>query len=223
MGLGNNPLSLPNQVSKLQFGQTFSYCLVDMQSDKTASSKLFFGSPPQGTIQINGTMQTTQMVKANSSYGLNIQNISIGGELVDIPDEAWDFSKGGGAIIDSGATLAYLVESAYSPIIKALDKSLSNFNRPTIGPDSATFELCYGSKEFNYSAVPEMVIGFADGARFTVPGTSYVIDVDADTKCLAFTMSGSGPSLIGNMLQQKNLWEFNIEKSQLSFGSSSCI
>ncbi|CAA2949605.1 aspartic ase NANA, chloroplast-like [Olea europaea subsp. europaea] len=222
MGLGYNNYSLTLKAAN-KFGGKFSYCLVNRFSTQNVSSYLIFGSHESiESIKTHDRMQQTELVLGISSYyGVNIKGISVGKKMLKFPDEVWDVKSGGGMILDSGTTATLLTEHAYEPVMAALTPSLKNFARSnlTIGQ----FDFCFDAKGYNESLVPRLVFHFADGAQFEPPVENYVLDVGDGVRCLGFVqIPWPDQSIIGNIMQQNHLWEFDLANSRLSFGSSSC-
>ncbi|GMP84771.1 hypothetical protein CsSME_00038168 [Camellia sinensis var. sinensis] len=57
--------------------------------------------------------------KLKSHYNLDLQNIAVNGQLLPIDPAVFATSSNRGTIVDSGTTLAYLVEEAYDPFVNA--------------------------------------------------------------------------------------------------------
>ncbi|KAL1537169.1 saccharopepsin [Salvia divinorum] len=224
MGLGYSSHSIAVHAAGM-FGGKFSYCLVDQLSPKNVSSHLVFGSYEDANISVV-RMRYTELVLGvvGTFYAVNVKGISVGGTMLDIPAKVWDFNRGGGAIVDSGSTLTALTKPAYDPVIAALRKSLSDFERVDEG-DMGPLEYCFNSTGYDEKMVPRFVLHFADGARLEPPVKSYVIDAAPEVRCLGFTLAAASPDacVIGNIMQQNHLWEFDIGKRRLGFGPSSCV
>lgn len=221
MGLGYSNYSFALKAAH-KFGGKFSYCLVDHLSPKNVSSYLIFGSHESVNISLI-RMHYTELVVGviNPFYGVNLKGISIEGSMLDIPAETWNFSSGGGAIVDSGTSLTVLTQPAYQPVMAALKGSLVGFKRLNL--DNVPLELCFNSTGFDERLVPRLELHFADGARVEPPVKSYVIDVAPGVKCLGFSAAAwPGASVIGNIMQQNHLWEFDLANNKLGFATSSC-
>ncbi|KAL5568790.1 hypothetical protein UlMin_025365 [Ulmus minor] len=222
LGLGYGKHTFTSQAAS-DFGGKFSYCLVDHLSPKNISNYIVFGQNKIETCLLN-TMHRTNLLLGGafgSFYGLNIKGISIGGALLRIPSATWNIELGGGTILDSGSSLTYLAEPAYGPVTATLSKSLSGFHR--LPAEGGPFEFCFNSTGFNESSAPKLAIHFGDGAKFEPPVKSYIIDVAKQKKCLGFvSLSWPGNSIIGNILQQNHLWEFDLVRRSLGFAPSSC-
>ncbi|KAI4363762.1 hypothetical protein MLD38_019937 [Melastoma candidum] len=114
LGLGRGPLSFSSQLQSI-YGHSFSYCLVDHNSDSSVSSKLIFGEDKDFLSHPSINFTSFVPVKEtpiDTFYYVQVKSILVGGEQLDIPKETWKFGSdgSGGTIIDSGATLSYFVE-----------------------------------------------------------------------------------------------------------------
>lgn len=204
----------------LKFGSKFSYCLVDHLSHKNVSSYLTFGTTPK--VKLLSEIKRTDMLLYQPFYGVNVTGISVDDQMLKIPPKVWDFEAGEGMIIDSGFTLTALVLEAYYPVVEALKKSLHNVK--TINdPNNGGLEVCFDAEGFDESIAPRLVFHFGGGIRFEPPVKSYIIDAAPKTKCLGFLpVNGTRNSIIGNIMQQNHLWEFDIYKNTIGFAPSPC-
>ena len=221
LGLGNSKYSFATKTAE-KFGGKFSYCLVDHLSPKNISNYLIFGGN-RNKQKLLGNVRYTKLLLnvIPLFYAVNVMGISIGDLMLRIPFEVWDANVGGGTILDSGTSLTYLAEPAYKPVMNALEMSISKYER--LLSDIKPFEYCFNSTGFDESLVPRLVFHFADGARFEPPVKSYIIDFAPQVKCLGFQLvSWPGTSIIGNIMQQNHLWEFDLVQSIVGFAPSSC-
>lgn len=221
MGLGYSKYSFAIKAAE-KFGGKFSYCLVDHLSHKNVSNYLTFGSSRSKEALLNN-MTYTELVlgMVNSFYAVNMMGISIGGAMLKIPSEVWDVKGAGGTILDSGSSLTFLTEPAYQPVMAALRVSLLKFRK--VEMDIGPLEYCFNSTGFEESLVPRLVFHFADGAEFEPPVKSYVISAADGVRCLGFvSVAWPGTSVVGNIMQQNHLWEFDLGLKKLGFAPSSC-
>ncbi|PKA53333.1 Aspartic proteinase nepenthesin-2 [Apostasia shenzhenica] len=206
-----------------RFGPRFSYCLVDHLSPRNATGYLTFGPNPDflppppaaaaAPLDLNPRLQPF--------YYAGIEGLSVAGEVLSIPPSVWNESRRGGAILDSGTTLTVLAEPAYRAVTGALSRKLAGV--PAVGLDP--FEFCYNwtSPEAARAAVPELTVHFRGSARLSPPAKSYLIDVAEGVKCLGFSSTPwPGVSIIGNIMQQEHIWEFDLENQRLRFQPSNC-
>ncbi|KAK9285843.1 hypothetical protein L1049_025044 [Liquidambar formosana] len=84
-------------------------------------------------------------------------------------------------------------------------------------------EFCFSATGFEESLAPKLAFHFADGAQFAPPVKSYIIDVADGVKCLGFASADwPGTSVIGNIMQQNHVWEFDLGRNKLGFAPSTC-
>ncbi|KAK9676548.1 hypothetical protein RND81_11G084500 [Saponaria officinalis] len=224
LGLGRGPLSFSSQLKSL-YGHSFSYCLVDWNSEPNVSSKLVFGEEKE--LMSHPQLRFTKILDgkdnpADTFYYVAIKSISVGGETLNIPQEMWGFTKGGGGgtIIDSGTTLSYFVEPAYRVIKEAFEKKITKYALVT---DFTVLKPCYNVSGIDKLEMPNFTIHFNDGAEWNFPVQNYFIWVDQDVVCLALMpIKRSGFSIIGNYLQQNFHILYDTKQSRLGFAPTKC-
>lgn len=124
VGLGRGPLSL---VSQLHMSR-FSYCLTSINEDAdSTSSTLLMGSMARDDYN---NIITTPLVKnptQPSFYYLSLKGISVGDTQLAIKKSTFSLNKdgSGGMIIDSGTTITYLEESAFSLLKKEFSSQVN--------------------------------------------------------------------------------------------------
>ncbi|KAB2601776.1 aspartic proteinase CDR1-like [Pyrus ussuriensis x Pyrus communis] len=222
LGLGFGRNSFTTKAAP-NFGGKFSYCLVDQQSPRNVSSYLTFGGHKPAIL--HKQMRYTKLVVGNSDdkgsfYGVNVKGISVGGKMLEIPPRVWDENLKGGTIVDSGTSLTLLRRPAYNAVMDVMTRALSKLKK--VPADGDPFEFCFSPKGFNESLVPKFAIHFADGAKFEPPVKAYALNVAVGAMCLGFVPIKVGPSIIGNIMQQHHLWEFDLGRRTLGFTPSPC-
>lgn len=116
LGLGQGNVSFPSQLGS-QFGNKFSYCLVDWQSDSSVTSTMYFGA---AAVPAGEVMYTP--IVANAAYPtfyyIRVVGISVGASRLSINQSVFDIDSSGkgGTIIDSGTTLTYLQQAVYNKV-----------------------------------------------------------------------------------------------------------
>jgi hypothetical protein len=152
---------------------------------------------------------------------VTVDAVCVAGEALDIPEDVWDVDRNGGAILDSGTSLTILATPAYRAVVAALSKHLAGLPRVIMDP----FEYCYNWTAAAGGApeIPKLEVRFAGSARLEPPAKSYVIDAAPGVKCIG-VQEGSWPgvSVIGNILQQEHLWEFDLRDRWLRFKHTRC-
>lgn len=227
LGLGRGPLSFSSQLQSV-YGHTFSYCLVDRNSDISISSKLIFG---EDTILMNHpNLNFTSFVSGKDNlvdtfYYVQIKGIMVGGDLLDIPVGTWKLSEegAGGTIIDTGTTLSYFAEPAYSIIKDAFVQKIKGKGYPVVN-DFPVLEPCYNVTGVKKVELPQFSILFEDGAVWDFPVENYFIRLDPDDIfCLAILGTPrSSLSILGNYQQQNFHIMYDTKKSRLGFAPMRC-
>ncbi|KAL0743826.1 hypothetical protein Bca4012_085339 [Brassica carinata] len=205
------------------FGGKFSYCLVDHTSHKNVSNYLIFGSTPSSATKSPARRTTRLDINLLPPYyAVNLVGISIGEEMLNIPPQVWDVKKGGGTILDSGSSLTFLAEAAYKAVVTGLQRHLVGVKR--IKPEGLPIEYCYYTSKFDDRKLPQLSFHFMGGTRFAPYRRSYLIHAAPGIRCLGFVMAkAQALNVLGNIMQQNHLWEFDIEASSLSFAPSTCL
>ncbi|XP_047061177.1 aspartic proteinase NANA, chloroplast-like [Lolium rigidum] len=235
LSLGYSDISFASHAAS-RFAGRFSYCLVDHLAPRNATSYLTFGPNPAVSSRTSSSScpraakpraRETPLVldaRMRPFYDVSIKAISVNGEFLKIPRAVWDVDAGGGVILDSGTSLTVLAKPAYRAVVAALDKKLAALPRVIMDP----FEYCYNwtSPSTGRDAdvdLPKLAVHFAGSARLEPPGKSYVIDAAPGVKCIG-VQEGPWPgiSVIGNILQQEHLWEFDLKNRRLRFKRSRC-
>ncbi|KAF6160879.1 hypothetical protein GIB67_041933 [Kingdonia uniflora] len=219
MGLGRGPISFSTQLGK-RFGNKFSYCLMDYTISPPPTSYLFIGqahtSPrPTTPLQTNPLSPTF--------YYVGIKDVSVNGVKLKIDSSVWCLNSdgNGGTVIDSGTTLTFLVEPIYSHILTAFKRRVK---LPRVEDPSLGFDLCVNVSGLQNPKFPELSFKLVGDSLFTPPTQNYFIDAVEDVKCLAIqpVTSRSGFSVIGNLMQQGFLFEFDRDESKLGFSRHGC-
>ncbi|XP_004239638.1 aspartic proteinase nepenthesin-1 [Solanum lycopersicum] len=218
VGLGRGPLSL---VSQLHMSR-FSYCLTSINEDAdSTSSTLLMGSMARDDYN---NIITTPLVKnptQPSFYYLSLKGISVGDTQLAIKKSTFSLNKdgSGGMIIDSGTTITYLEESAFSLLKKEFS---SQVNLAVDDSSSTGLDLCFKlPSNTNNIQVPKLIFHF-EGADMDLPAENYMIaDSRMGIACLAMG-SSSGMSIFGNVQQQNMMVIHDLDKETLSFVPKQC-
>ncbi|KAA8526195.1 hypothetical protein F0562_008066 [Nyssa sinensis] len=227
LGLGRGPLSFSSQLQSL-YGHSFSYCLVDRNSNTSVSSKLIFGEDKDllSHPELNFTTLVPEKENAvDTFYYVQVKSIMVGGEVLNIPDETWHLTQGGagGTIVDSGTTLSYFADPAYKTIKETFEKKVKKYPKVDVFP---ILDPCYNVSGVKKLELPTFGIVFSDGAVWNFPVENYFIRLAPDLPevvCLAIL--GTPPSalsIIGNYQQQNFHILYDTKKSRLGFAPTNC-
>lgn len=227
LGLGNGEISF-GVITASRFAHRFSFCLLSTNSGRNASSYLTFG--PNPAVMAPGTMETNIVYNADipQAFGFHVNAVTVGGEPLDIPPEVWDDRiKYAGVILDTGTSLTGLVPAAYDAVTRALDRHLAHLPRVEI----AGFEFCYrwtfagdGVDPANNVTIPTLAFELEGGAVLEAEAKSVVMpEVQRGVACLAFRkLVEGGPSVIGNVIMQEHIWEFEHSVGIMRFRKDKC-
>ncbi|KAJ6833784.1 uncharacterized protein M6B38_338805 [Iris pallida] len=229
LGLGRGPLSFASQLRSLYGHHTFSYCLVDRNSDLLVTSKLVFGG--EDDVVRPDIMNYTSFAAAGKDnhpadtfYYVRVKGVRVGGEPLPVPPESWELAEDGtgGTIIDSGTTLTYFVRPAYRAIREAFARKVTY---PLV-EDFPVLNPCYNVSGVAGEEVemPGFGLEFADGAVWDFPAENYFIRLEPEAiMCLAFLETPrSSLSIIGNYQQQNFRILYDNKRSRLGFAPTKC-
>ncbi|KAK3138043.1 hypothetical protein QOZ80_5AG0363730 [Eleusine coracana subsp. coracana] len=222
LSLGNSNISFASRAAS-RFGGRFSYCLVDHLAPRNATSYLTFGSSSSSSSSAATTQFQTPLLldrRMSPFYAVSVAGVHLNGEQLDIPSAVWDVDQNGGAILDSGTSLTILATPAYEVLVEALSTHFAGVPRVSMDP----FEYCYNwTGAAPPPEIPRLEVEFAGSARLAPPAKSYVIDAAPGVKCIG-VQEGAWPgvSVIGNILQQEHLWEFDLRDRLLRFKHTRC-
>ncbi|RZB74930.1 Aspartic proteinase-like protein 2 isoform A [Glycine soja] len=111
-GFGQQGMSVISQLSLQGIApRVFSHCL---KGDNSGGGVLVLGEIVEPNIVYS------PLVQSQPHYNLNLQSISVNGQIVPIAPAVFATSNNRGTIVDSGTTLAYLAEEAYNPFVNAV-------------------------------------------------------------------------------------------------------
>ncbi|XP_020233706.1 aspartyl protease family protein 2 [Cajanus cajan] len=119
MGLGRGPISFTSQLAR-EFGNTFSYCLLDYTLSPPPVSYLTIGNDVVSRNVLTYTPLLTNPISP-SFYYVSVESVSVDAVKLPIPRSVWaiDADGNGGAVVDSGTTLTFLAEPAYRHVLAA--------------------------------------------------------------------------------------------------------
>ncbi|KAJ1436241.1 Xylanase inhibitor, C-terminal [Sesbania bispinosa] len=213
LGLGGGSLSFPAQLNST----SFSYCLVDRDSD--SASTLEFDSPfPNNSV----TAPLRRNPELDTFYYVGLAGISVGGELLPIPESSFevDPTGSGGIIVDSGTAVTRLQSDVYNLLRDAFVRGTRDL--PAANGVSL-FDTCYDLSSKTSVEVPTVAFHFGEGKVLVLPAKNYLIPVDSvGTFCFAFAPTISALSIIGNVQQEGTRVGFDLANSLVGFSPNSC-
>ncbi|BBN11967.1 aspartyl protease family protein [Marchantia polymorpha subsp. ruderalis] len=216
VGLGRGDVSFNEQIGEL-IGSKFAYCLVDLFGSAAESSPLIFGDAALWTAEGLG-LRYTPLVRnpwADTFYYVKLNGIAVNGQPVaGIPAGAFklDILTGrGGVILDSGTTITHLVQSAYAPLLGALQALIAY---PQVDGSQIGLDLCYDLSGVPSPSFPAVTLQF-QGVDVVLPANNVFLQVDnRGTTCLAFAGT-SGFTIVGNIQQQNFYYLYDVENERV--------
>lgn len=220
IGLGLGSISFPSQLGR-KFANKFSYCLMDYTLSPTPTSYLLIGGGGNTTEKSFTPFILNNLT--STFYYIGIEYVAVDGMKLRIRPSAWTIDEfgSGGTVMDSGTTLSFFVQPAYDKVLAAFERRVK-LPRPT-RPDP-NLDFCVNVSGISRPSLPKMSLKLVGGSVFSPPPQNYFIDTAPDVKCLAIqpVTSPSGFNLIGNLMQQGFMFEFDRERSQLGFTRHGC-
>ncbi|KAI4357848.1 hypothetical protein L6164_001771 [Bauhinia variegata] len=213
LGLGGGSLSFPQQLN----ASSFSYCLVDRDSDSASTLEFDSRFPPNAV-----TAPLRRNPELDTFYYLGLTGLSVGGELLPIPESSFavDATGTGGIIVDSGTAVTRLQSDLYNLLRDAFRKGTQGL---PLADNVALFDTCYDLSSRSSVDVPTVSFQFPDGKELPLPAKNYLIPIDsAGTFCFAFAPTTSSLSIIGNVQQQGTRVGFDLANSLVGFSPNSC-
>ncbi|KAM5567625.1 aspartyl protease family protein 2 [Rosa sericea] len=223
MGLGRGPISFASQLGR-RFGNKFSYCLLDYTLSPPPTSYLRIGASKSDVVSKLSFTRLLLNPLSPTFYYIGIKSVSVNGVKLPVRPSVWSLDQlgNGGTVIDSGTTLTFLPEPAYRLILAAFKRSLKKLASPA--QPTPGFDLCVNVSGLARASLPKLSFGLAGGSVFAPPRGNYFIETMDRVECLAIQPvdSGSGFSVIGNLMQQGFLFEFDKDRSRLGFSRHGC-
>ncbi|KAL5828482.1 hypothetical protein ACOSQ3_017950 [Xanthoceras sorbifolium] len=225
MGLGRGPISFSSQLGR-RFGNKFSYCLMDYTLSPPPTSFLLIGGRQKDVVPGNQKMSSTPLLinpLSPTFYYIGITNVYVDDVKLRIDPSVWSIDElgNGGTVVDSGTTLALLVEPAYSEILAAFKKRV---RLPSPVESTVGFDLCVNTSGVLKRSYPRLSFELVGKSVFSPPQRNYFIETGEHVECLAIqpVELGSGFSVIGNLMQQGYLFELDRDRSRLGFSRHGC-
>lgn len=228
MGLGRGPISFSSQLGR-RFGDKFSYCLMDYTLSPPPTSYLIIGGGDEhdDTVSRNPKMSFTPLLANPLSptfYYIEIKSVKVNNAKLRIDPSVWSLDDlgNGGTIMDSGTTLTFLPQSAYVKILTAIKRRV---RLPSPAELTPGFDLCFNVTGKTRTKLPRLSFELGgEESVFDPPPRNYYIETEEAIKCLAIqpVSDAMGFSVIGNLMQQGFLFEFDREKSRLGFSRHGC-
>ncbi|XP_004485641.1 aspartic proteinase 36 [Cicer arietinum] len=214
LGFGPGSLSVVSQLSpKGIIPKAFSHCL---KGDRNGGGILVLGEIVEPSIAYS------PLVPSQPHYNLNLESIAVNGQLLSINPVVFAASKSGerGTVVDSGTTLAYLVEEAYDSLINAIATAVSQFATPTFSEGSPCYLVSTSLDIF-----PSISFNFAGGASMDLKPAQYLVHYDlmnAAAWCIGFQKTETGPSVLGDLVLKDKIVVYDLANQRIGWTNYDC-
>ncbi|KAG6473164.1 hypothetical protein ZIOFF_067073 [Zingiber officinale] len=214
-GFGQHELSVISQLSSMGLTpRVFSHCL---KGSENGGGILVFGEIVEPGIVY------TPLVPSQSHYNLNLESISVNGQILSIDPSVFLTSNTQGTIIDSGTTLAYLAEEAYDPFVNAIVASLS----PSVRLINSKGNECFITSGSVDESFPSLTLNFKGGASMPVKPEDYLLqEVSIDNSviwCIGWQKNqGSGITILGDLVLKDKIFVYDLANQRLGWTSYDC-
>ncbi|KAH7282266.1 hypothetical protein KP509_35G022500 [Ceratopteris richardii] len=180
------------------------------------------------TIHPNNTLANNEArIVFGPHYNLNLRGISVGSNQLIVDESAYETTNLQGTIIDSGTTLAYLIEPIYTSFINAIIKG---------APDGAHLLAEQGVPCFMYmgsvdDTFPMVTLHF-EGADMILKARHYLIrqaDVNTELWCVgwhpisyAAAVGGGLLTILGDIVLKDQLIIYDLDNQQIGWVNYDC-
>ncbi|KAH6819731.1 Eukaryotic aspartyl protease family protein [Perilla frutescens var. hirtella] len=214
-GFGQHGLSVISQLSSRSITpKVFSHCL---KGEGSGGGILVLGEI------LDPRIVYTPLVPSQAHYNLYLQSIAVNGQMLPIDQGLFTTSGNRGTIIDSGTTLAYLVEGAYDPLVAAITAAVSPSVRPTISKGNQCYLLSTSLSE----VFPEVAFNFAGGASMVLRPIDYLVNMGfvegATMWCVGFfKVPNQGTTILGDLVLKDKIFVYDLVHQRIGWADYDC-
>ncbi|KAE8721908.1 aspartyl protease family protein [Hibiscus syriacus] len=210
-GFGQGDLSVISQLSSRGITpRVFSHCL---KGDNSGGGIMVLGEILEPSIVYS------PLVPSQPHYNLILQSIAVNGQLLQIDPGVFATSNNRGTIVDTGTTLAYLVQEAYDPFVSAITATVS----PSVTPTISKGNQCYLVPTSVSELFPPVSLNFAGGASMMLKPEDYLIHQDGGTMwCIGFQKVQGGMSILGDIVLKDKIFVYDLAHQRIGWANYDC-
>ncbi|XP_027082822.2 aspartyl protease family protein At5g10770 [Coffea arabica] len=213
LGLGRDPLSIVSQTAQ-KYGKYFSYCL---PTKSGSNGHLTFG---KGSVPntVKFAPFSSSSSQSNAFYFLDIQSISVGGQLLSISASVFQTA---GNIVDSGTVITRLPPAAYSALRSAFRQQMSQYKT---APAISILDTCYDFSSQSTVKIPKISIFFSGNVKVDLGIEGILLASSLSQVCLAFAGNSAATTvgIYGNIQQQTFEVVYDVAGGKLGFAPGGC-
>ncbi|PQQ18972.1 aspartic proteinase-like protein 2 [Prunus yedoensis var. nudiflora] len=145
------------------------------------------------------------------------QSIAVNGQILPI-DLAAFTSHDRGTIIDSGTTLAYLVEEAYVPFVHAITSAIL----PYVTPFNSDENQCYHVTASFTEVFPAVSLNFAGASMVFKPEEYLTRSVGISVWCIGFQKAQGGVTILGDFVLKDKIIVYDLARQRIGWANYDC-
>ncbi|XP_023517316.1 aspartic proteinase-like protein 2 [Cucurbita pepo subsp. pepo] len=210
-GFGRGEFSVISQLSSRGITpKVFSHCL---KGGENGGGILVLGEILEPSIVYS------PLIPSQPHYTLNLQSIAISGQPFPNPT-VFSISNAGGTIIDSGTTLAYLVEEVYNWIVSVITSAVSQSTTPTISRGSQCYRVSTSVSEvfpvisFNFEGIASMVLKPEEYLQFD--------SIEPALRCIGFQKAEDGINILGDLVLKDKIVVYDLARQRVGWANYDC-
>ncbi|XP_010683966.2 aspartic proteinase 36 [Beta vulgaris subsp. vulgaris] len=213
-GFGQQGLSVVSQLSSRGITpRSFSHCL---KGEGNGGGILVLGEI------LDPRLVYSPLVPSQPHYNLDLQSIAVNGRLLPIDQSVFTTSNNRGTIIDSGTTLAYLVEEAYNPFVAAVTGAVSQSTKPLFFKGNQCY-MVYASAS---DIFPSVSLNFAGGASMVLRPEEYLVHMGfvdgAALWCMGFQKVDQGVTILGDLVLKDKIFVYDLAHQRIGWANYDC-
>uniref|UniRef100_A0A7N0RDL7 Peptidase A1 domain-containing protein n=1 Tax=Kalanchoe fedtschenkoi TaxID=63787 RepID=A0A7N0RDL7_KALFE len=214
-GFGQQDMSVISQLASEGVApRAFSHCLK--------------GSDGGGGILVLGeivepNMVYSPLVPSQPHYNVNLQSISVNGQILPIDPAVFATSGNQGTIIDSGTTLAYLAEEAYDVFVQTISDAVAQSVRPMLNKGN----ICYKITASLNAIFPQVSFNFAGDASMILKPEDYLLQQNSiggsPVWCVGFQkIQGQGVTILGDLVLKDKIVVYDLAGQRIGWATYDC-
>ncbi|CAM0885221.1 unnamed protein product [Alopecurus aequalis] len=223
LGFGQDPLSIVSQLNSQGVSpKAFSHCL---KGSEDGGGTLVLGKI------VAPELVYTPLVPSQSLYYLNLESIAVNGRKLPIDSSLFATSNSQGTVVDSGTTLAYLVDGAHGAFVRGIEAPVTASVLSLDTPENGKRAKCYLAFVSIDLLFPMVTLYFKGGAAMTVKPSQYLVRLGSNGNgswwCLGWLSSDDlpniqGMTLLGDIVLHDKLIVYDLGKRRLGWTDYNC-
>eukprot|EP00879_Flechtneria_rotunda_P015716 GHRR01016438.1.p1 GENE.GHRR01016438.1~~GHRR01016438.1.p1 ORF type:complete len:342 (+),score=123.10 GHRR01016438.1:379-1404(+) len=138
-----------------------------------------------------------------------------------------DYTRGYGAVMDSGTTFTYLPTPAFKSFVAIVEQAVSDKGLHKMrGNDSEYDDICWRGAPPDFKGIndifPSGTIGFGGGAQFVLTPERYLFIAGHGEYCLGVFDNGRQGTLIGGIIVRNVLVQYDSKNQRVGFAETDC-